>query len=250
MATKSQTNYTPLGYKGSVTLKILKGSKIIRTVNSHNEGSSELFRIMLSQLCGNDEDARLPRYLDVISVDATSGILNRIVLTGIKLDTVDGLPCAYFSALIPANQFKTNKTIIQFGLYNNFSTNLDTFLARVSLTDEQINSINNFTSSNTEIRKLYASYNLLIEWRMFISNADIMRLKTPVVTKSGTTVSWVGISNASSYNVVRIRNSEAVEVSQTATTYSDLQVGDSVQVQAVSDSTGYIESSWSNLITI
>lgn len=247
---QDKQNINSFGYKGVVTLKILKNNRVIRTLTTHNEGSTELFRIMLSQLCGNNEAKKLPCYLDVTRVDKTSGLLNRIKLTGIKLDSVEGVPCAYFSALILANQFKKQGVdIIKFALYgeNNYSSNIDTYLAQVSLTQEQINELNNFVSLNTDIQKIYSSYNLLVEWRMFISNADVQRLATPNVTVTSNSAQWTAIPGATSYNIMTIINGTAtIHEPQEGTTYN-LTASQKIQVQAVSSTQGYLESSWSTV---
>ena len=193
---------------------------------------------------------KLPFYLDVIRVDKTSGLLNRINLTGIKLDSVDGVPCAYFSALILANQFKKQGIdIIKFALYgkNNYSSNIDTYLAQVSLTQEQINELSNYVSLNTDIQRIYSSYNLLVEWRMFISNADVQRLATPNVTVTNNLAEWTAIPSATSYNIMTIKNGIAtIGESQEGTSFS-LDADQKIQVQAVSSTKGYLESSWSTV---
>lgn len=242
-----EQNSNAFGYKGVVTLKILKGNKIIRTITASNEGSRELFRIIISQLCGNNESSNLPKYLDVIRVDGSSGLLNRVFLTGVKADAVDNIPCAYFSALIPANQFvKQGIDIIKFALYNSFISNVDRYLAQVSLTQKQIDELNKYVSTNMYIQKIYSTYNLLVEWRMFISNADVLRLETPIVTVESDVASWAPVPNASSYNVMVIENGTATMTTQSSLN-TDLVTGQKIQVQAISAISGYIDSSWSTV---
>ena len=249
-----EQNSNAFGYKGVVTLKILKGNKLIRTITAYNEGSKELFRIIISQLCGNNESSKLPQYLDIIRVDGSSGLLNRVFLTGVKADTVDNIPCAYFSALIPANQFiKRGIDIIKFALYNSFISNVDTYLAQVSLTQEQIDELNKYVSTDPGIQRTYSTYNLLVEWRMFISNADVSRLATPVVTVASNTASWANVPNASSYNVMVIKNGTARITTQPDLTIeldTELDTEQKIQVQAISDTSGYIDSLWSTVETL
>lgn len=158
-----------LKYQGIVKISILKGNKLIKTIKTHNAGTTWLFQVLSSMLCGNDERKNVPRYLDIGTLTSNkfnSSIANRVNLTSkiitnfqIKNNSnlYNGSYGAFFTALIPSLQI-TENTANCLRLYSTKNGGDEVLLAQVD-----IDELRDFNTSY--------GYNYIIEWVMLFENA-------------------------------------------------------------------------------
>ena len=164
-----------LKYHGIVKISVLKGNKLIKTIKTHNAGTTWLFQILSSMLCGNDERLNVPRYFDLGNLtQATeyssqifeSSIANRVSLSSkvIKNFKVSegstiftGSYGASFTALIPSLQI-ISSTAKQLRLYSTKNGGDEVLLAQVDLPE-------------TIQLEETSGYNYMIEWVMLFENA-------------------------------------------------------------------------------
>lgn len=168
-----------LKYRGIVKISVLKGKKLIKTINHHNAGTTWLFQVLSSMLCGNDERLNVPRYFDMGNLTEPttvqpsifeSAIANRIVLSAKVIDNFqvsetnpdntiffNGSYGAVFTALVPSLQLVSTKAEI-LRLYSTKQGGDETLLAQVTL--------------DNPLSLDYAlGYNYMIEWLMTFENA-------------------------------------------------------------------------------
>ena len=159
-------------YRGEVTVSVLRDKVNLTTLHLRNKGEQLLFDIIVSMLCGGNEKSRLPSTIDLLGVTqgskpGSSCLVNKRPITSLKVDTYDEVKCAYFSATIPAAHFlKSDSRVSVISLYNSYADRL----AYIELNDSQAETISKYTSTDADVMKEVSSTNLLIEWRMFISN--------------------------------------------------------------------------------
>lgn len=176
----SQKYANGIKYHGFVTIKVLKGNKIVKTINTHNAGTMLLFKLISSVLCGNDESMNMPRYFDFGNMAELAGgsthfesnLANRIALSSkviqnfnINVDNATARQAelfnssygAFFTILIPAAQILENKDVDVLRLYSS-SYGDESLLAEVNLSP----ALNvNYSGG----------YNYMVEWVMTFENA-------------------------------------------------------------------------------
>lgn len=166
----SKTTKQTIQYNGSVNIKVLNGTKVVKTAKTHNSGTSWLFQVLASAIIGSNETNNMPKYLDVFentgtteSVTLQSIISNPVPLTSKHMekdsDTNDGW-VASFTAIIPYRSIKSggDHVIYCLRLYST-AGNETTQIAEVKPSDITINRDNRS--------------NLAVEWRMLFSNPTI-----------------------------------------------------------------------------
>lgn len=163
-------------YQGFVTIKILKGNKTIRTIKTHNAGTTLLFKVLSSVLCGNNESVNMPKYFDLGSMESDgssytfkSNLANRVALNSKVIEnfttimednkTFKSAYGASFTVLIPSIQILEQKNIDTLRLYS-LNYGEESLLAQVEL-------LNSLEVSYDK------GYNYMIEWVMTFENAMI-----------------------------------------------------------------------------
>jgi len=58
-----------VAYHGRVKIEWMKGDKVYKTVEQHNEGTAELFRYLANALAGNINNTNMPRYIHSFHAD-------------------------------------------------------------------------------------------------------------------------------------------------------------------------------------
>lgn len=166
-----------MNYAGIVKISVMKGSKVVRTITEHNSGTIWLFKLLSSVLCGNNESANMPKYLDIGNIDpsANSGEIfhsnlgNRIPLTGKVINNFQitssdtlftGKYGAVFTAMIPSIQILQNIEVDTLRLYSTSSGGDEVLIAEVRLPPE-----NRLTLEQQQ------GYNYMIDWVMTFENA-------------------------------------------------------------------------------
>ena len=159
-------------YQGFVTVKVLKGNKAIKTIKTHNAGTTLLFKVLSSVLCGNNESVNMPRYFDFgnlindgNSYTFKSNLANRMALSAKVIENFtasagnNSFTSAYgasFTVLIPSIQIVAHKDIDTLRLYaSNYGE--ESLLAQVDLSEALEVSYDK-------------GYNYMIEWVMTFEN--------------------------------------------------------------------------------
>lgn len=155
-----------VSYSGAVKIKVLSGTKVVKSGGAHNSGSLWLFRVLASALLGNDERRNMPHYLNIFDVngDTETPILsNRVALTsGSFSPSEDGGVMATFTAIIPYKSIADRSTthrISRIKIYSDASPDSETTLATVDTGAGDVWDINSGTRNN-----------IAIEWDMTFAN--------------------------------------------------------------------------------
>ena len=166
-----------LFYHGEVDVSVCHGQRKLRTMHLHNSGSNLFFDTILHVICGQTSPNNIPKYLDII-VDDGEGTENSVKsclifkrqLAASRVQKLDeAIPCAYFSAVIPFSQFlQTDANPTYIGLYSKSDSGISDWLSKIDVVagsplDKEI-------EKYTTHQPGYEQYNLLVEWRMYISN--------------------------------------------------------------------------------
>lgn len=173
-----------LFYHGEVDVSVCLGQRKLRTVHLHNSGSTLFFDTILHVICGQTSPNNIPKYMDII-VDDGKGTENslkscliyrrqlaarRVQELTLKQNGVETtVPCAYFSAVIPFSQFLgTDAKPTYIGLYSKPESPISEWLSKIDIVADSTlyQEIEKYTTHQTG----YEQYNLLVEWRMYISN--------------------------------------------------------------------------------
>lgn len=158
-----------VGYKGSVTLSLLKGKKTYKTMEFKNNGSPEFFRVLCNAVIGNSTSSQMPRYIELYTDN--EGTLEKISLVRqsystakienvvVGTDTIEANYYAVFEFLIPGSFLSNGKTIDVLRTYGSTNVN-DPYLTEIDLTDEEQQAVTDSSS------------NLKVTWRMGFVNED------------------------------------------------------------------------------
>lgn len=165
-----------VGYCGFVTIKKMKGRKIIAQYDLQNNGTAYLFQVLAGTLCGYDKLNDIPKYLDLGYTDTddatyTPAIPYRAVLASNYIENLTITSGdektlikvgAKFNVNIPVRSMLRGAKVNTFALYSgkSQSDNRTTKLAEVRL-DTDITDLT--ANSNYE-------YSYAIEWIMTFSN--------------------------------------------------------------------------------
>lgn len=58
-----------IAYRGTVRIQFMKGDKVYRTIEQHNEGTAELFRYLANALAGNTNNTNMPKYIHTFNAE-------------------------------------------------------------------------------------------------------------------------------------------------------------------------------------
>ena len=163
-------------YIGSVTIKEYNGKKLIRTIKTHNGGTSWLFKVLALALTGSNQRQNMPHFLDMgydSSGKFQSVLSSRIGLTSKVIEsfteTQEGAPVvttyghsAIFTATIPAANIMRNNSVTKYQLTSkakdNTSISESTVLAEVKVEGDG----HKYHQS--------AGYTYVVEWVMTFAN--------------------------------------------------------------------------------
>lgn len=154
-----------VSYSGTVKIKVLNGTKVVKSGKAHNSGTQWLFQVLASSILGNDERTNMPHYLSIFEVDdgvETELINNRVPLTSGSFRAENGGVVATFTAIIPYKSLSSRSsdhTISRIKMYSSSDPERETMLAWVDppLSSEWV--ISKDTTNN-----------IAIEWDMTFSN--------------------------------------------------------------------------------
>lgn len=68
-----ETASSSISYKGNVTIKLVKGGKIIKSIKKHNTGCPELFKFLTECLVNLPNENSHPKYLRCFTFDDSGG---------------------------------------------------------------------------------------------------------------------------------------------------------------------------------
>lgn len=146
-------------YRGAVTVKLLKGKKVYKTIEVKNNGSSEFFRILCNAVIGNSVNNLMPNCVEIRG--HLAGSETEIALTSIRvhystvsINESQQQYSAEFVFVIPGSML-INGTATKLDLYN--STSQSQYLAEVVLGSGETFP----TDSNS---------NLMITWNLSFQN--------------------------------------------------------------------------------
>ena len=150
----------------------MRGNKVLKESQFHNEGTNYLFTALADVLCGKDRRADMPQYFDLgvtdSSNDYTPLISNRVYVTGKVVDNYQinsrqvTKIAAVFTAYIPTSSvLNTKDKVNTLALYSGYSIsdNNDTRLAKISIPD----------NSTFELDDSIAT-SYIVEWAMTFDN--------------------------------------------------------------------------------
>lgn len=190
MKNKNINHGSSIGYRGTVTVKVLKRNKVLAAHIKHNSGLTKLFTSLCGVLTGETpvRDLRpvsialysLPEgsenlvsadwetiYKEPISdTNATlrlTEIIRNIPLTALSRQNAGSAPAAIFQAVIPYVQLKEGHDIYLMALYPAGTSAPENALAYYKLANA-----NGWTP--IQIDTTQSDQNLLIEWQMDFTN--------------------------------------------------------------------------------
>lgn len=70
--TEDQASSSNIAYKGNVTVKVLRGSKVMRSSTTHNSGQARLFYYMCKCLVGTYSQSEAPAYIRMFYGDGVN----------------------------------------------------------------------------------------------------------------------------------------------------------------------------------
>lgn len=152
---------------GNVTIKIMKGKKVLKETKVHNTATMELLYGMMVSLSGKSDPSRLPRFLGVgqsaqpITIDEKA-LKEEITITRPSLtpnikgnptrDITNKLSSTVYQGLIPYNKI-LQATVKEIGIFGTETG--DSLLARITI---------------PEGITLEIGQSLLVEWSFSIKN--------------------------------------------------------------------------------
>jgi hypothetical protein len=152
-----------IGYKGNVTLKLIRNGKVYKEVSEHNSGTVAFFRLMALSIAGDTSAvSEMPNYICLFNATSSTDTSPKAVLISANLPSISRTPTnngssgykVIFSFLIPYTLISSGAIINRLRLYG--STNRDNYLAELHL--------------STPL-SVSSGSNLLIDWEMVINNA-------------------------------------------------------------------------------
>ena len=160
---------TAIGYRGEVTATLCtKKKKKIKTIICHNEGTSLLFARLASVLAGNasQEMRQMPQYIDIGSNNDSgnfqSHLVQRVYITdgGRVSQESDGYSVTFggIIQLANINSIFAKTEIDEVRLCSGGVIGTNDYLAKTTLSES-------VTLTET-------SSNLIISWKMYITNAE------------------------------------------------------------------------------
>lgn len=159
-----------IGYRGEVTAKVCSKKRVIKTIKCHNDGMPLLFARLASILAGNAEaeSLQMPKYLDAgrtVNGKFESFLVQRAYLTDGGVVAKEPTGDAYsvtFGCIIAFTNIMTshaNDAITELRLCSSGNVGADDYLVKTNLTEP--------TTLNGQ------SSNLLVSWKMYITNAQV-----------------------------------------------------------------------------
>jgi hypothetical protein len=154
-----------LGYAGSVQVQLIRGNKVIKTINTKNSGRLALFSFLANALIGRLEPAGAPRFIILGFTEGDDSVgqqisTNAIPYSSVSLETstVEGevSASAVFKFLIPFSTVSAGNQINLIRLYSQNSVSWSNHIASFKIDGSPIVSD--------------GKSNILITWTMKLSN--------------------------------------------------------------------------------
>lgn len=191
------TDSGSVAYTGKITVSILKGRKVLKTLNTHNKGYRSLFTFLCQCLAGQYDRAESlrPKFIRLYTMgpegtayseQEIQGRLQTQFLTSLTVPAYNTTPSVelvelqgqepyartIFKFLIPFTQIETTRDTNMFALYSAANqTTLTEPSAVFVLTDPEDNTkLGSVMNSSSSAKS--NDYNLQIQWELTIENAQ------------------------------------------------------------------------------
>lgn len=152
---KLKTNESMV-YSGTVTVKLLKGRKPYKTINIHNEGSAEFFRILCNAVAGNSVNDLMPKCVALFGESDTSLTSVKVHYNTISVTENAGAYATELVFVIPGSMLISGE-VHEIRLYNSASDSAQ-WLAKVEL-------------SSAEYFNTDPTSNLMVVWGLSFQNS-------------------------------------------------------------------------------
>lgn len=144
-------------YSGKVKVELMKGRDPYKTIEIHNNGSNEFFRILCNSIAGSDMGYLMPKYLRMFNNENKQITLIANFYNKVEVVSSNSEYSTVFTFIIPGTYLKNGETIKKMILYNSSATDA-TALATIEL-DTSVTELVSDSSSN-----------MMIQWQMSFSN--------------------------------------------------------------------------------
>lgn len=169
-STRKTTN-PGIGYSGKVTVDLVRGGKVVKTIRTHNKGKLPLFNFIANCLAGKFYESLKPQYIQLFNAgspnDAVSYIPTPYSSVGVETfeNAETGDYCEVtFKFVVPFSILPTGATINQIRLYNQSNTAVNKEIAYFDLVDEQ---------GQPLVITADGKSNVIITWVMKIANQQV-----------------------------------------------------------------------------
>lgn len=158
-----------IGYKGNVSIKVVKGNTVVKRINVNNTGNAPMFKFLANCLKGTYEEAQRPKYINLFN--QTENKCLTALSTPCSRASLVSVPKfgASLEFIIPAAYIVANKDIDTLKLYSSIDLSSATegiesadAAAEVSL-GENTFQISQADAINTTI---------LITWTLLLTNTS------------------------------------------------------------------------------
>ena len=150
-----------IGYKGEVTLTVMKDGKFLRRLTAYNEGYEPLFKYLMKCLTGSFEPTEVPYYIRIFDVNNNELTLRVVPKTG-----------------TPSYTFSDNyaSAVITFNVSSTILTNLNKIrIIKLYSNDNSSESNKNNPSAMftlDEDKQIEQGSTLIVAWKMIIGNVS------------------------------------------------------------------------------
>lgn len=157
--TKKVKNKENIAYRGNVKIKVVRNNKVVKEINTHNEGSSLLFNFLAYCLAGKLNESERPNYIHLFNTKNEPVEVTTITTPSTKTRIVtidDGYIGTEYTFVIPAIYIKANKIVTQLRLYGaKYLNSINDYSAKIDLNGDEQFSIDSSEQANTSILITY-----------------------------------------------------------------------------------------------
>ena len=170
-----QSSLSGISYEGSVTVRQIKGGRVVKTSKARNSGTTELFNFLTECLTESFNPNKAPRFIRLFCISDPSdpkptkaGLLTNNAQPRISTDRIyDSTSSTAIIDFLVSRNFITNdgndKSIEIIALYNEINkNNVDAYSAYIVLDDDKKIALNGIDSIT----------NLQITWSLKVSNSN------------------------------------------------------------------------------
>ena len=167
----TQTNSdVDIKYSGEVTIQIVHGDKVVKTIRQHNSGTFRLFQYLAKCLVGVYEPLYAPKYLRLFHGDDANDLSNAtlltdaVVISSTSFDTTSENGKAQLTFTVPGNIFRVQ----------NSTPNILALYSQNDVSTLDANDKYTLVLATTSVSGLGGAFdddtNLIIVWEMTIGN--------------------------------------------------------------------------------